>query len=499
MRTKIGVILSILSLGFVANAANVNVQAGGLAEAVADDLTATTLTITGEINAADIAFIAENMTELTTLDMSAAKIVAYSGEPIITGKKEYSENVLPAYSLMGTKITSIILPAGLVEIAEASLSSTPIVSITIPETVTTIGQGAFSNCDELTSIELPASVTSIASHVFLDCDKLANVKCVAGITTIPKSMFARCKSLTEIVLSEDLSVIESAAFSGCGNLSTMQFPAKLTEIGDDAFQQTGLLEVNLSQCESLSEIGAWSFSRCASLKKVILNDNISFIGEGAFFDNIALAEFNVPTSCKAISNYMLKGNSNVITDKLLHNNVAEIGDYSLMGMNNVATFNLPASVMMIGDNAFEGWTALTELNAVDHTEVPQLGENVWQGVDQTLATLKVSNTVMYEAFSTADQWSEFNIKISDLVGIQEDIEDNTDYINAYFVGNNLIVKTTSDIIDMHIYDSSGRQYLSLSPKCNELTIDASAWNCNIYIAKIVLVSGESATMKIARR
>ena len=162
MRRKIGLILSIFSLGIVANATDVTTQAGKLAESVADDLTATTLTITGEINAADIAFIAENMTELTTLDMSAVKIVAYSGEPIITGKKAYAENTLPAYSLMGTKISSIVLPLGLIEIGEASLSSTPITSITIPETVTTIGQGAFSKCDELVSVELPASVISVA-------------------------------------------------------------------------------------------------------------------------------------------------------------------------------------------------------------------------------------------------------------------------------------------------------------------------------------------------
>jgi sulfate adenylyltransferase subunit 1 (EFTu-like GTPase family) len=126
MRRKIGLILSILSLGIVANAAEVTTQAGGLAEAVADDITATSLTVEGEINAADIAFIAEKMTELTTLDLSGAKIVAYSGEPIITGKKEYAENTLPAYSLMGTKIASIALPSGLVEIGEASLSSTPL-------------------------------------------------------------------------------------------------------------------------------------------------------------------------------------------------------------------------------------------------------------------------------------------------------------------------------------------------------------------------------------
>lgn len=498
MRTKIGVILSILSLGFVANAADVTTQAGKLAESVADDLTATTLTITGEINAADIAFIAENMTELTTLDMSAVKIVAYSGEPIITGKKEYAENTLPAYSLMGTKISSIVLPLGLIEIGEASLSSTPITSITIPETVTTIGQGAFSNCDELVSVELPASVISVASHAFLDCDKLAMVKCGAGITTISQSMFARCKSLSDVTLSDNVNVIEAKAFSGCSTLANVSFPVNLTKIGDEAFQQTGLVEANMSLCKNLSEIGEWTFSRCASLQKVVLNDNVSSISEGAFFDNKQLAEFNVPASCASISNYMMKGDAKVVAEDLLHDGVIEIGDYSLMGMNNVSTFTLPASVMMIGDNAFEGWTALNTLNVVNHTEVPQLGENVWQGVDQSLATLNVSDGVMYEAFSAADQWSEFNIKISDLVGINN-VETDADYIKAYFVGNNLIVKTTSDIIDMHIYDSSGRKYLGLSPKCNELTIDASAWDCNIYIAKIVLVSGETATIKIARR
>lgn len=498
MRRKIGLILSIFSLGIVANATDITVQAGGLAEAVADDITATTLTVTGKINAEDIAFIAEKMTELKAIDLSNAKIVAYSGEPIITGKNEYAENTLPAHSLMGTKISSIVLPLGLVEIGEAALSSTPITTIIIPKTVTTIGQGAFSNCDELVSIELPASVTSVASHVFLDCDKLETVKCGAGITTIPQSMFARCKSLSDVTLSDNVNVIELKAFSGCSNLANMVFPAKLTKIGDEAFQQTGLIEANLSLCENLTEIGEWAFSRCASLQKVVLNDNVSSIGEGAFFDNAQLTEFNVPASCTSISDYMMKGDANVVAEKLLHAGVAEIGDYSLMGMNNVSTFTLPASVMAIGNNAFEGWTALKELNVVDHIDVPQLGETVWQGVDQSLATLTVSNATMFDAFSAADQWSEFNIQIADLTGVLDE-ELFLGRVDAYFVGNNLVVKASSEIVDMHIYDSSGRQYLNIAPKINELTIDASAWDCNIYIAKIVLVSGETATMKIARR
>lgn len=498
MRRKIGLILSILSLGIVANAAEVTTQAGGLAEAVADDITATSLTVEGEINAADIAFIAEKMTELTTLDLSGAKIVAYSGEPIIIGKKEYAENTLPAYSLMGTKISSIVLPSGLVEIGEASLSSTPLASITIPGTVTTIGQGAFSNCDELVLVELPASVTEVASHAFLDCDKLATVKCGAGITTISQSMFARCKSLSDVTLSDNVNVIDAKAFAGCSSLANVVFPAKLTKIGDEAFQQTGLVEANMSLCESLTEIGEWAFSRCASLQKVVLNNNVSSIGEGAFFDNAQLAEFNVPASCTSISDYMMKGDANVGAENLLHAGVAEIGNYSLMGMNNVSTFTLPASVMAIGNNAFEGWTALKELNVVEHTDVPQLGENVWQGVDQSLATLNVSNATMYDAFSAADQWSEFNIEIADLTGVLDE-ELFLGRVDAYFVGNNLVVKASSEIVDMHIYDSSGRQYLNIAPKINELTIDASAWDCNIYIAKIVLVSGETATMKIARR
>ena len=498
MRRKIGLILTILSFGIVANATSITTQAGGLAEAVADDVTATTLTVTGEINAGDIAFIAEKMTELTTLDLSGAKIVAYSGEPIITGQNEYAENTLPAYSLMGTKISNIVLPSGLVEIGEASLSSTPLASITIPETVTTIGQGAFSNCDELVSVELPASVTSVASHAFLDCDKLATVKCGAGITTIPQSMFARCKSLSGVTLSDNVNVIGSKAFSGCSSLATVSFPVNLTKIGDEAFQQTGLVQANMSHCENLSEIGEWAFSRCVSLQKVVLNDNVSSIGEGAFFDNEQLAEFNVPASCTSISNYMMKGDVKVVAENLLHDGVVEIGDYSLMGMNNVSTFTLPASVMLIGDNAFEGWTALNTLNAVEHTEVPQLGENVWHGVDQSLATLNVSNATMYDAFSMAEQWSEFNIKISDLTGLLE-VGEIADCVDVYFVGDNLVVKATSEIVDMRIYDSSGRQYLNIAPKCDELTVDASAWNCHIYIAKIVLVSGETATMKIARR
>ncbi len=482
MRRKLVSIFTMLSLGLAAGAADVSIQSGGLAEAIGDDVAATSLTVSGTMNATDFKFIADKMISLETLDISA---IAIEG------------NKLPDYALMGTKITSVILPEGLVEIGEGALASTSISAIAIPSTVKTIAQGAFSGCDNLTAVELPAAVTSIESHAFLDCDNLASVTIGAGVADIPESAFARCRSLSAVALPASLKTIGKGAFLGCGKLVAIALPASIQSIGEDAFRQTGLTALDASNCEQLTEIGAWAFARCESLTSVALPDNVSAIGDGAFFDNARLAVFKTPASCTEISAFLHKGNVQINTGTLLHEEVEEIGDYALMGIDNVSVFAIPPSVMKIGSNAFEGWTSLTSLDVSKHTEVPQLGENVWQGVDQTQAVLSVSGETYY-AFTGADQWSKFNVVNTTPVGI-DDIEAAGNGVTAYFSGSNLVLKATSEIDAVRVYDSSGRQFMAASPRNSEMAIDTSAWNCRIYIVNIMLVSGETTTIKVTRR
>ena len=115
---------------------------------------------------------------------------------------------------------------------------------TIPDSVTSIGAGAFSGCSSLSSIELPDSVTSIGASAFKDCSSLSSIKLPDSVTSIGASAFSGCSSLPSNMLPDSETSIEASAFSGCSSLPSIELPDSVTSIGASAF----------SGCSSLPSI-----------------------------------------------------------------------------------------------------------------------------------------------------------------------------------------------------------------------------------------------------
>lgn len=227
-----------------------------------------------------------------------------------------------------------------------------------------------------------------------------------------------------------------------------------------------------------------------------MNDKITTIGEGAFFDNINLSTFNMPLACTVASEYVLKGNTSIDTTNMLNDNVSRIEKYALMGMNHLTTFTLPGALNYIGDNAFEGWTSLTKLNAENIvSEVPALGNTVWNGIDQSKVELIASQELLNQ-YPLYDQWCEF--KISGVSSVEDIAIETSDDVRAYFVGYDLVVEAGQEIAMVSIYDSSARQYGIETNGGNQVTINTSDWNCRLYIVKVILADGNATTIKIAR-
>lgn len=494
MNIKSTIASFMLSIGLCASAITVTSTPGSLEVNIGENTDAATLVVTGEINAADFDFIANNMTSLTSIDLSDAVIVAYSGNPIMLGKSEYAANSIPAYALAGMPIQSIVFPESLEAIEDGAFSSTKLTAIEIPAKVTTIGVGAFSNCDDLTLVKIPATVSSLGSHAFIDCDNLSTVE--LGIDQLNAYTFARCESINSVT-APSLALIGENAFAGCSSLESFNFTKNIQTIGNSAFQGSGLKSIDFSESVSLDSIGAWAFAQCKALTVAVMNDNTSKIGEGAFFDDAALVSFNMPLACATAPSYIFKGNISIDTTNVLSHNVTTIGDYALMGWKHVTSFTLPNSLQQIGDNAFEGWISLTQLNAEGiANEVPSLGENVWQNVEQSKVNLSVANELANE-FRVADQWNEFIINgVTSVDGIVAN--DSSNGISVYFVGYNLVIKADNEIAQVSVYDSSARQYAVETSRDYEVVINTSNWDCHLYIIKAILVDGSVATFKVAR-
>ena len=107
--------------------------------------------------------------------------------------------------------------------------------VTIPASVTTIGQGAFYGCNGLTSVTISAGVTTIGQGAFWGCTGLTSVTIPAGVTTIGQDAFLGCTGLTSVTIPASVATISQAAFYDCTSLTSVTIPASVTTIGQNAF------------------------------------------------------------------------------------------------------------------------------------------------------------------------------------------------------------------------------------------------------------------------
>ena len=129
-----------------------------------------------------------------------------------------------AGAFAGSLIEGITLPDSLTEIGNAAFHEcTSLESITIPESVTKISQEAFNCCSGLTSIVIPSSVTTIEHGVFHLCSNLKSVEILGNISVIKFRTFENCESLESITIPRSVTCIESGVFNGCNNLSSVTF------------------------------------------------------------------------------------------------------------------------------------------------------------------------------------------------------------------------------------------------------------------------------------
>ena len=243
-------------------------------------------------------------------------------------------------------------------------------SINIPDSVTSIGDWAFSNCNSLTSINIPDSVTTIGHRAFESCGCLRIINIPPSLTTIENETFLGCHSLRNINIPDTVTTIGDSAFENCGSLTSINFPPRLTSIGNRAFYDCGSLRIiNIPQ--SLTSIGGSAFRNCGSLTSINIPPSLTSIGNSAFYDYGSLTSINIPDSLTSIEDCAFE-NCHSLTTINIPDGVTSIGDSAFCDCESLTSINIPDSVTSIGDWAFSRCNSLTSINIPD--SVTRIGD-----------------------------------------------------------------------------------------------------------------------------
>ena len=234
-------------------------------------------------------------------------------------------------------------------------SNPSITSIVIPNSVTSIGLGAFLDCTGLTSIIIPNSVTSIGELAFSNCTNLTSVTIPNSVTSIGVQAFSHT-ALTSITIPNSVTSIGDYAFASCGGLTgTLTIPNSVTSIGMAAFQGcTSLASIIIPN--SVTSIGSSAFGTCTSLTSVTIPNSVTSIGDYAFVNCTSLTGVTIPNSVTSISNGAFSNTS--LTSIIIPNSVTSIGVQAFSDCTALTSITIPESVTSIGYIAFGGCTNL---------------------------------------------------------------------------------------------------------------------------------------------
>ena len=165
-------------------------------------------------------------------------------------------------------------------------------SVTIPQSVTSIGDRAFDGCSALTTLSLGEKIKTIGNYAFLDCTSLTDITIPQSVTSIGYSAFEGCTDLNPLTINGP-TLIGSRAFAGCTSLTSLTLCADIRTIGNFAFDNNTSLET-VTLPENLTSIGEYAFANCTNLKSITIPKNVKAIKSNTFKDCSILEYIMLP-------------------------------------------------------------------------------------------------------------------------------------------------------------------------------------------------------------
>lgn len=222
--------------------------------------------------------------------------------------------------------------------------------IEFSEGITAIGNYAFCYSSALESVTIPDTVTVLGEGVFYNCENLKTAILPAGVTVLPKSFFSVCPSLENVTLGAATTEIAANAFYKCTALETIDFPATLVKIGESAFSQCTAL-ASLTFPEGITSIADRAFYACEELAEVNFPSTLLTIGDSAFASCICITEVVLPDGITDIPANTFNGCSSIESVKLPAN-LYSVGEGAFKVCPELKSIEFPVSIDIIGKEAF---------------------------------------------------------------------------------------------------------------------------------------------------
>ena len=281
-----------------------------------------------------------------------------------TGQKDGEIEILEftqlsdgTYGLKAGKGVDVVIPAThegkpVTQILSKAFQSSSINTVTIPETVSSIGERAFSGCADLTAVTIPDSVTSIGTSAFSGCVGLTSIEIPDSVTSIENGAFSRCTGLTSVTIPDSVTSISDGAFCGCTGLVSITVPDSVTSIGKIAFLDCiGLTSVAIP--DSVASIDRSAFEGCTGLISVTIGNGVTSIGDYAFKG----CPIETATTPALAANHIKNNQLKVVTIT----SGESIGWNAFFGCTGLTSITIPDSVTNIGEDAFSWCTGLASI------------------------------------------------------------------------------------------------------------------------------------------
>ena len=216
--------------------------------------------------------------------------------------------------------------------------------IKIPDSVETIGNGAFRHCQNLERITLPSALQTLSNGTFYGCAALSEVTFPASLKTIEKSAFGYCRNLSEVKLPASLTTIQSYVFNGCSALKTVFY--------DGSLAQWNHITAN-KDADNDADKDVLGYS-CPSLVTGDYTAQFISVKDDPFA--------YPPPKTVTITKYTGTESTVILPSKISSWPVTKIGEDAFQDNTTITSVTIPANVTEIGSNAFAGCTNLTSVN-----------------------------------------------------------------------------------------------------------------------------------------